>query len=144
MYENDTDIFRSYSRSNSFRGIQICSYSSPDIQHLISYPYPNTQIAYLWCWYLIVSYPAWLTLSANPDRNMKTNIISKIFVRIRSVFIPIHDHRNRRVEVVDRSRLPLSILKNITQEHTGDKYTRGAISSLANVDVHVVALYRCL
>ena len=56
----------------------------------------------------------------------------------------IPNPRNRRVKVVDRSCLPLSILKNITQEHTGDKYTRGAISSLANVDVHVVALYRCL
>jgi len=56
----------------------------------------------------------------------------------------IPNPRNRRVKVVDRSCLPLSILKNITQEHTGDKYMRGVISSLVNVDVHVVPLYRCL
>ena len=40
--ENGMYIFRSYSRSNSFRKIQICSYPSLNIQHLISYPYPNT------------------------------------------------------------------------------------------------------
>ena len=39
---------------------------------------------------------------------------------------PILDLKNRRVEVVDRSRLPLSIIKNITQEHTETKYMRGA------------------
>ena len=40
--ENGTDIFRPYSRPNSFRGVQICPYPSPNIQHLIPYPYPNT------------------------------------------------------------------------------------------------------
>jgi hypothetical protein len=40
--ENGTDIFRPYSRSNPFRGVQICPYPSPDIQHPIPYPYPNT------------------------------------------------------------------------------------------------------
>jgi len=45
--ENSTDIFRSYLKSNSFREVEICLYPSPDIQHLIPYPYPNTQIAYL-------------------------------------------------------------------------------------------------
>jgi hypothetical protein len=45
--ENGTDIFRPYSIPNSFRGVQICPYPSPDIQHPIPYPYPNTQITYL-------------------------------------------------------------------------------------------------
>ena len=45
--ENGTDIFRPYSKPNPFRWVEICSYLSPDIQHLISYPYLNTQIAYL-------------------------------------------------------------------------------------------------
>jgi len=40
--ENGTDIFRPYSRPNSFRGVQICPYPSPNIQHPIPYPYPNT------------------------------------------------------------------------------------------------------
>ena len=89
--ENSTDIFRPYSRPNPFRGVQICPYPSTDIQHPIPYPYPNNQIAYLWCRYPIVSYPSWLTISVfenpNPDRNMKTNVISVISVGIRSVFI---------------------------------------------------------
>ena len=29
--ENDTDIFRPYSKPNSFRGVEICPYLSPDI-----------------------------------------------------------------------------------------------------------------
>jgi len=29
--ENGTDIFRPYSRPNSFRGVQICPYPSPNI-----------------------------------------------------------------------------------------------------------------
>ena len=45
--ENGTDIFRPYSRPNPFKGAQICSYPSPNIQHPIPYPYPNIQIAYL-------------------------------------------------------------------------------------------------
>ena len=45
--ENGTDIFRSYSRPNSFRGVLIHPYPSLDIQHPIPYLYPNTQIAYL-------------------------------------------------------------------------------------------------
>ena len=45
--ENGTDIFRPYSKPNPFRGVEICPYPSSDIQHPISYPYPNTQIAYL-------------------------------------------------------------------------------------------------
>ena len=45
--ENGTDIFRLYSRPNPFRGVQICPYPGLDIQHPISYPYPNNQIAYL-------------------------------------------------------------------------------------------------
>jgi len=40
--ENGRDIFRPYSRSSSFRGVQMCPYSSPNIQHSIPYPYPNT------------------------------------------------------------------------------------------------------
>ena len=40
--ENGTDIFRPYSRPNSFRGVQICPYPSPNIQHPIPYPYSNT------------------------------------------------------------------------------------------------------
>jgi len=48
--ENSKDIFRPYLIPTLFGGLKIC-------------PYPNTQIAYLWCWYPIVSYPAWLTLS---------------------------------------------------------------------------------
>ena len=55
--ENGTDIFRPYSKPNPFRGVEICPYSSPDIQHPIPYPYPNTQSVYLWCRYPIVSYP---------------------------------------------------------------------------------------
>jgi hypothetical protein len=39
--ENGTDIFRPYSRPNSFRRVQICPYPSLDIQHPIPYPYPN-------------------------------------------------------------------------------------------------------
>ena len=61
--ENGTYIFRPYSRPNSFRGVQIYPYLSSDIQHTIPYPYPNTEIAYLWCRYPIISYPAWLILS---------------------------------------------------------------------------------
>jgi hypothetical protein len=45
--ENGTDILLPYSRPNSFREVQICSCPSPNIQHLIPYPYLNTQIAYL-------------------------------------------------------------------------------------------------
>jgi hypothetical protein len=45
--ENGMDIFRPYSRLNPFRGVWICLYLSPDIQHLIPYPYLNTQIVYL-------------------------------------------------------------------------------------------------
>ena len=49
--ENGADIFRPYSKPNPFRGVEICPYPSPDIQHPIPYPYPypypNTQIAYL-------------------------------------------------------------------------------------------------
>ena len=45
--ENGTDIFQPYSKPNPFRGVEICPYPSPDIQHSIPYPYPNTQIAYL-------------------------------------------------------------------------------------------------
>ena len=45
--ENGTDIFRPYSKPNPFKGVQICSYLSPDIQHPILYPYPNPKIAYL-------------------------------------------------------------------------------------------------
>ena len=45
--ENGKDIFRPYSKPNPFRGVEICPYPSPDIQHPIPYPYPNTQIAYL-------------------------------------------------------------------------------------------------
>ena len=55
--ENGMDIFRPYSKLNPFRGVEICPYLSLDIQHPIPYPYPNTQIAYLWCRYPIVSYP---------------------------------------------------------------------------------------
>jgi len=40
--ENGTDIFRSYSRSNSFRGVQICLYPSLNLRHPIPYPYSNT------------------------------------------------------------------------------------------------------
>ena len=40
--EIGTDIFRPYLRPNSFRGVQICLYPSPNIQHPIPYPYPNT------------------------------------------------------------------------------------------------------
>jgi hypothetical protein len=40
--ENGINIFRPYSRPNSFRGVPICPYSSPNIQHPISYPYSNT------------------------------------------------------------------------------------------------------
>jgi len=40
--ENGTDIFRPYSTPNSFREVQICPYPSPNIQHPIPYPYPNT------------------------------------------------------------------------------------------------------
>jgi len=40
--ENGTDIFRPYLRPNSFRGVQICPYPSPNIQHPIPYLYPNT------------------------------------------------------------------------------------------------------
>ena len=29
--ENGTDIFRSYSRSNSFREVEICPYPSPNV-----------------------------------------------------------------------------------------------------------------
>jgi hypothetical protein len=61
--ENGTNIFRPYSRPNPFRGIQICPYPSPDIQYLIPYPYPNTQIVYLWCRCPILSYPTLLVLS---------------------------------------------------------------------------------
>ena len=31
--ENGTDIFRPYSKPNPFRRVEICPYSSPDIQH---------------------------------------------------------------------------------------------------------------
>ena len=45
--ENGTDIFQPYSKPNPFRGVEICPYPNPDIQHPIPYPYPNTQIVYL-------------------------------------------------------------------------------------------------
>ena len=61
--ENGTDIFRPYSKLNPFREVEICLYPSSNIQYPIPYPYSNTQIAYLWCRYSIVSYPAWLILS---------------------------------------------------------------------------------
>jgi hypothetical protein len=85
--ENGTDIFRPYSRPNSFRGVLIRPYlniwyciririfkshiydvdiQSYSIRHFLYYPYSNP----------------------NPDINMKTNTISVISVRIRSVFIP--------------------------------------------------------
>ena len=44
----DMDIFRLYSRPNPFREVQICPYSSLDIQHPIPYPYPNMQIAFFY------------------------------------------------------------------------------------------------
>ena len=92
------DIFRPYSRPNPFRGVLIRPYLSPDIQHryriciwifkshiydvdIQSYP-----IRYGW------HYPY---SNPNPDRNMKTNIISVISVRIRSVFIPMHTRGDR-------------------------------------------------
>jgi hypothetical protein len=77
--ENGIDIFRPYSRPNSFKGVRICL--SPDIQNLISYPYSNTQIVYLSCRYTIIFYPEWLTLSysnSNSNVNMKTNVIGVI------------------------------------------------------------------
>jgi len=40
--ENGMDIFRPYSRPNLFRGVQICPYPSPNSQHPIPNPYPNT------------------------------------------------------------------------------------------------------
>jgi hypothetical protein len=52
---NGTHIFWPYSTLNSFIKVQICLYWSPDIQHPIPYLYPNSQIAYLWPRYLIVS-----------------------------------------------------------------------------------------
>jgi len=42
-----TDIFLPYLRLDLFREVQICPYASSDIQHPISYPYPNNQITYL-------------------------------------------------------------------------------------------------
>ena len=33
--KNGTDIFRPYSKQNLFRGVEICPYPSPDIQHPI-------------------------------------------------------------------------------------------------------------
>jgi hypothetical protein len=44
--ENGTDIFRSYSKPNPFRGFQICPSPNPDIRHPIPYPYSNTEITY--------------------------------------------------------------------------------------------------
>jgi hypothetical protein len=58
-------IFRPYSRPNLFRGLLICPYLNLNIKHPIPYLYPDTQIAYLWCRYPIVSYLAWLTLSVS-------------------------------------------------------------------------------
>jgi hypothetical protein len=72
--ENSTDIFQPYSRSNSFRKVQICAYPSPDIQHPILYPYPNIQIAYLWC--RLSNYILSDIADTNPNlsRHMKTNV----------------------------------------------------------------------
>jgi hypothetical protein len=92
--ENGMDIFRPYSRPNSFRGfksvriririfniryrirIRILKLYIYDVD-IPSYPIRHG-------WYYPYSNP-------NPDRNMKTNIISVISVRIRSVFIPNHE-----------------------------------------------------
>ena len=82
--------------------------------------------------------------TSHPVGRAADNVLRIDLVMDYQIRFPIPDPRNRRVEVVDRSRLLLSILKNITQEYTRDKYMRRAISSLANVDVHVVLLYRCL
>jgi len=74
---------------NLFRGVYIRSYSSPDIQHPILYPYLNTQIVHLWHWYLIISYPAWFTLSVFEfESGQKYENKCKISVRIQSVFVP--------------------------------------------------------
>ena len=89
--KNDTDIFWSYSRMNSFRWVYICLYPNPNIWHPIPYPYLNTKILYLWRRYSIVSYPTtWLTLSVFEfkfEQKYKTNMISTISIRIQSVFI---------------------------------------------------------
>jgi hypothetical protein len=80
------DIFRLNSRPNPFRGVQICPHPNPDIQHPIPYPYPNTQITYLLCRYLIVSYPAWLTLSVFKSKSEQNENKCDTVL---SVFIPL-------------------------------------------------------
>jgi len=90
--ENGTNIFRPYSRLNSFREVQICPYSSPNIHiwyciHiwiLKSYIYDVNIQSYLiqHGWH----YPY---LNLNLTKNMKTNMISVISIRIWSVFIPM-------------------------------------------------------
>jgi hypothetical protein len=74
--ENGTDIFRPYSRPNPFRGVLIRPYPSPDIYDVDIQSYPIRHFLY---------YPY---SNPNPDINMKTNTISVISVRIRSIFIP--------------------------------------------------------
>ena len=77
---NGMDNIFSYLSSNSFRGVNIRLYASPDIQYPTPYPNPKIKFRFLWCWYLFISYPANLTLSV-PDLNPRK--IVTICIRIR-------------------------------------------------------------
>ena len=77
---NGMDNILSYLSSNSFRGVNIRPYASPDIQYPTPYPNPKIKFRFLWCWYLFISYPTNLTLSV-PDLNPRK--IVTICIRIR-------------------------------------------------------------
>jgi hypothetical protein len=92
--ENGTAIFRSYSRPNPFREVRsvrirvrifniwYCIRIGIVKSHIYDIGIQSYPIRYEHDWHYPYSNP-------NPDKNMKTNVISVISVRIRSIFIPL-------------------------------------------------------
>ena len=84
---NGTDNIHRYLSSDSFRGVNIRPYPSPDIQYPT--PYPNQ---FLWYRYIFISYLTNLILSI-PDPNPRRKItICVVFVTILSYSIHLHPY----------------------------------------------------
>ena len=97
-------------RPNPFRGVQVSPYPSPDIQHLIPYPYPNTEIVFLWCRHPIVSYPTWLTLSVFESESDQKYENKYNISDIRSYPIRFHPYSFIQLSLIREYELSLSLL----------------------------------
>jgi hypothetical protein len=81
---NGTDGIHSYSSLDSFRGVNIHPYPSPDIQYSSHTRIRILKFRFLWCRYPFISYPTHLTLPV-PDLNPRRKI--NVCIRIRRYLI---------------------------------------------------------